>query len=221
MASSAITIAPLNVVNAETDESWKIKVKIVRLWKQTYTNNLAMVASIDMVLMDEQGNKIQATVKRNLFPQFEMLLLEGAVRVISNFGLASNTGKFLLTQHKCKINFYRTTVVRICTDWDSDEQQFDFMSFTDILAQKRDPIYAFDVIGEVIWCDSTKVLSTKGGQYRIKTVHLQDTQGVKLNLALWDNYADQLTTFLADEKNKDTSVILLLEFAKSGEWGIK
>lgn len=35
-------------------ESWKIRVKVVLLWKQTYINNSNMVGSLDMILIDKQ-----------------------------------------------------------------------------------------------------------------------------------------------------------------------
>nr|KAJ0216247.1 hypothetical protein LSAT_V11C300133810 [Lactuca sativa] len=41
----------------------------------------------------------------------------GAVREISNFTMASNEGEYMLVPHKHKINFYRTTKVRVSTDF--------------------------------------------------------------------------------------------------------
>nr|XP_043611795.1 uncharacterized protein LOC122583458 [Erigeron canadensis] len=128
-----------------------------------------------MLLMDEQSNKIQATIKRNLVSMFDMLLEEGSVKTISNFGVTNNSGRFLLIHHPCKINFYRHTSVKACavTDFVPDTQIFSFMSFNDILSRNLDSIYAFDVIGELIQCDDTNILSSKnGGEHCVKSLRL-------------------------------------------------
>ncbi|CAI9271306.1 unnamed protein product [Lactuca saligna] len=41
-----------------------------------------MVTSLDMILIDQEGSRIQATIKKNLIPVFESLFDEGAVREI-------------------------------------------------------------------------------------------------------------------------------------------
>nr|XP_043638077.1 uncharacterized protein LOC122609058 [Erigeron canadensis] len=208
----------IDQINAMT-EAATIKVKIIRLWTQTYSNNPQMVASLEMILMDEQSNKIQATIKRNLISAFEMKLEEGLVKIISNFGVASNTGRFLLTGHPCKINFYRHTSVKASTDFVNDAQVFSFMSFNDILAKNVDPVYAFDVIGELIYCEDAKVLNSKKGVGKqIKTLQLRDTEGMTINGCLWDDHANELTTFLNDPSNQDTRVIMIIQNAKLGEW---
>ncbi|CAI9264161.1 unnamed protein product [Lactuca saligna] len=68
-------------INA-SKESWNIRVKVVMLWKPTYVNNPNMVTSLDMILIDQEGSRIQATIKKNLIPVFESLFDEGAVREI-------------------------------------------------------------------------------------------------------------------------------------------
>ena len=40
-------------INA-SKESWNIRVKLVMLWKPTYINNPNMVASLDMILIDQE-----------------------------------------------------------------------------------------------------------------------------------------------------------------------
>nr|XP_043618840.1 uncharacterized protein LOC122590725 [Erigeron canadensis] len=160
-------------INGE-DQPWKLKVKIIRLWKQTFSNNPHVVSSIDMVLIDEQGSRIQATVKHKLIPKFAALLEEGGIRVISNFGVGENKGRFLLTRHPCKINFYPNTSVRLSNDWAGPDQSIHLLSFDDILTKNFESVYSFDVIGEVVHCQDTKVMTTKGKERRVKNLQLQN-----------------------------------------------
>ncbi|KAL2941604.1 Beta-galactosidase 9 [Bienertia sinuspersici] len=87
-------------------ESWKIKVRIIRLWYQPDYNNPNITGSIEMVLVDEKGEKIQASIKRTHIGRFENLVKEGCCRLISHFGVVNNIGKHRATNHSYKINFF-------------------------------------------------------------------------------------------------------------------
>ena len=141
----------IHEINTQND-SWMIKVRIVRLWKQPF--------SLDMILMDErvivlclffdimsddmvvnvifaivvyvQGEKIQGTIKAKLIHTFERLLAEGSVVVLSKFGVAENNGSYRIINHPCKLNFYRTTTVKKSEVFDGPVYGFDFVKFDDI-----------------------------------------------------------------------------------------
>ncbi|CAH1429801.1 unnamed protein product [Lactuca virosa] len=49
----------------EPKEIWNIRVQVILLWKQTYKNIPKMFSSLDMILIDEQGTKIQATIQKS------------------------------------------------------------------------------------------------------------------------------------------------------------
>ncbi|KAL2929367.1 hypothetical protein RDABS01_034778 [Bienertia sinuspersici] len=60
-------------------ESWKIKVRIIRLWYQPAYNN-------------PNGSKIQATIKKTHINRFQKMVTEGSMRLISHFGVISKLG---------------------------------------------------------------------------------------------------------------------------------
>ncbi|CAH1434616.1 unnamed protein product [Lactuca virosa] len=85
-------------INA-SKESWNIRVKVVMLWKPTYKNNPNMVTSLDMILIDQEGSRIQATIKKILFlylNPYSMKELSG--RSVTSLWLAmkANTCLFLI-----------------------------------------------------------------------------------------------------------------------------
>ncbi|KAJ9564541.1 hypothetical protein OSB04_000507 [Centaurea solstitialis] len=57
----------IHEINTQND-CLKIKVRIVRIWKQSF--------SLDMILMDEKGKKIQGTIKAKLIHNFKRFLAE-------------------------------------------------------------------------------------------------------------------------------------------------
>nr|KAJ0220679.1 hypothetical protein LSAT_V11C200065030 [Lactuca sativa] len=48
---------------------------------------------------------------------FEALFVEGSIREISSFGMASTEGDYMLVDHKHKNNFYKTTKVHVSNDF--------------------------------------------------------------------------------------------------------
>ncbi|XP_048620033.1 replication protein A 70 kDa DNA-binding subunit A-like [Brassica napus] len=63
---------------------WKIRVKIIRLWKQY---SAAGGLTIEMVLIDYNGVKINASVKKDLVNQFDSFLSQGSSNILINFSL--------------------------------------------------------------------------------------------------------------------------------------
>ncbi|KAI3522865.1 hypothetical protein L1887_00917 [Cichorium endivia] len=73
MESKQITlISDLHVLK----DDFTIKVSVIRMWNQMLFENPNEKYSIEMVLIDEQGNKIQACVPRRCIPKFEKILQE-------------------------------------------------------------------------------------------------------------------------------------------------
>ncbi|KAL4568987.1 hypothetical protein LXL04_024613 [Taraxacum kok-saghyz] len=62
-------------------DEYMIKVKIIRLWKLTKFSNPNHVYEINMILMDEEGSKIQCNVEAAFIPRLGKLLEEYATNV--------------------------------------------------------------------------------------------------------------------------------------------
>ncbi|KAL2907168.1 Replication protein A 70 kDa DNA-binding subunit, partial [Bienertia sinuspersici] len=119
-------------------ETWKIKVRIIRLWKTPGFEKPSEEYSIEMVLMDEKGSKISATVKKSHVDKFSPLLLENEYRIITNFGVGQNTGSYKTTEHPYKIIFFFSTAVQSCEDLRIPRYGFSFVSYDDIMSNKLD-----------------------------------------------------------------------------------
>ncbi|CAI9281065.1 unnamed protein product [Lactuca saligna] len=75
---------------------------------------------------------------------FQALLEKGAVRQITNFGMARNEGDYMLVAHKHKINFYKTTTIRVSIPFLDRIDPFNFLSFYDLIAINVDTFVAFE-----------------------------------------------------------------------------
>ncbi|PWA34083.1 replication protein A 70 kDa DNA-binding subunit D [Artemisia annua] len=87
---------------------------IIRLWKLTVFKNPLETWKIEMVLQDEEENKIVAIVKHSFCPKFEKSLQEGKCICISTFGVGESQGSSYIVDNAYEINFYKSTVVTPC-----------------------------------------------------------------------------------------------------------
>ncbi|KAL2932045.1 Replication protein A 70 kDa DNA-binding subunit C, partial [Bienertia sinuspersici] len=104
----------INMINDLTpiNEIWKIKVRIILLWEVPNYNNPNVVDSIELVLVDEKGSRIEASIRKTIMQRFSNMVNEGWCRIIAKFGLISNIDKHRATNHSYKLNFFFKTVVR-------------------------------------------------------------------------------------------------------------
>ncbi|XLT03286.1 hypothetical protein HN51_052637 [Arachis hypogaea] len=98
----------IKCINAGPEHKvWKLKVHVIRLWTVSHFANSGVKAPIEMVVLDEEGDTIQCSIKGIFVPIFEGLLAEGNVggqklRVTLWQTLAFNLIKYL-EEHPCLI----------------------------------------------------------------------------------------------------------------------
>ncbi|KAL2936052.1 Germin-like protein 9-1 [Bienertia sinuspersici] len=97
-------------------DSWRIVVKVIRLWHVPSYIDPSEVQSIEMVLIDEKGDKIQVSLKRAMIKKFRSLLNEGVSYTMSTFGVGQNIGDYKPTSHAYKLNFFDSTQVNVTMD---------------------------------------------------------------------------------------------------------
>ncbi|CAH1432509.1 unnamed protein product [Lactuca virosa] len=177
-------------INA-SKESWNIRVKVVMLWKPTYINNPNMVASLDMILIDQEGSRIQATIKKILFlylNPYSMKELSG--RSVTSLWLAMKANTCL-------------SLINIKSISTKPQKNFDTR-------------VAF---GEVVSTDPMRVIVEYGREKRLMNLVAQDLSGTRIAVALWGSFAMKLNTYISQHNNDTAPVIILLRLAKLKIWG--
>ncbi|XP_024013323.1 uncharacterized protein LOC112087608 [Eutrema salsugineum] len=86
---------------------WKVQVKVFHTWKQYQTKS---GESLEIILGNEMGTKIHATVKKNLLHRFEQMMVVGEWKFIENFSLNQASGQYRTTRHQFKMSFISSTV---------------------------------------------------------------------------------------------------------------
>ncbi|KAM7277256.1 hypothetical protein ACFE04_019122 [Oxalis oulophora] len=113
----------------------KMCVRVIRQWtipSLTHFKNFGGTKMMGMLLLDEQGSKIEATIKGLPMQKFGSIMKEGECYYISNFRLARNVGWPRLKDNTFKLNFtISTNIERILATTIAD-YRYDFVPFRDI-----------------------------------------------------------------------------------------
>ncbi|RYR61416.1 hypothetical protein Ahy_A04g018588 [Arachis hypogaea] len=92
-------------------EVWRLRVRVLRLWVVHSFENHDVPNSMEMILVDENGTKVQATVKKHLINRFKEHIIECHVYRMSYFSIVENVGSYRATDHEYKLVFLNRTVV--------------------------------------------------------------------------------------------------------------
>ncbi|KAL0705705.1 hypothetical protein Bca4012_072130 [Brassica carinata] len=133
------------------------------------------VGGIDLILLDDKGDRIQACIRRKLISKFKDDLGEGKCCILMNFKLSPNLGNYRGTPHPFKIFFtWSTHVKKNCEEIPNDSLRFNCISFDDLLSQKHDEKVFVDVIGEIVGPCDLKEITVRNAPCKILNLQLKD-----------------------------------------------
>jgi replication factor A1 len=140
----ALTIATafnkIEEINIEKS-FWNIKAKIIRLWQVSDFNRNNVAFSVEMVLMDCDGGRIHATIKKTLLYKFKNEVLEGKTYAFEKMGVASNGGGYRTTTHPYKLNFQYSSTVQHLPSLQITKSPYHFVPISDIIGGGYDTDY--------------------------------------------------------------------------------
>uniref|UniRef100_A0A1J3IC83 Replication protein A 70 kDa DNA-binding subunit B/D first OB fold domain-containing protein n=1 Tax=Noccaea caerulescens TaxID=107243 RepID=A0A1J3IC83_NOCCA len=145
---------PVSNLNSSKQE-WKIRVLMSRAWTFHPQDKPNFILGMEVILVDEQGDRIQASVKTKLVKKFKNQLKEGEFRDIMNFEVLENNGDYRGTTHPFKIAFLFNTYLKPC-DHIPNISRFNFCSFGEIESQSNTDDVFIDILGEVVAMSGVK-----------------------------------------------------------------
>ncbi|XP_006419107.2 uncharacterized protein LOC18013636 [Eutrema salsugineum] len=168
---------------------WRIRVKILKLWKQ-YLN---VIETMEMVVVDELNQTMHVSMKKQFIKKFENLLEERTTKIITNFQVTYNGGKFRTTFHVYKIQFAAMTSVRPSEDLDATILGLKLVNFADIHEGKLNPDFLIDIVGQIVSIGEVEILNVNKKQTKRLTMTLRDTSLPKDDVPLSYTHPNQLT----------------------------
>ncbi|CAJ2664860.1 unnamed protein product [Trifolium pratense] len=203
-----------NIDEINSDRAtWNFKAKVIRLWQVSDFNRVNVPFSVEMVLMDEDGAKIHATIKKTLIYKFKHEIIEGKVYSFENLGVASNTGAYRTTHHPYKLNFQFGSLVQRLSNCDILKSPFTFVPIADILGGCYDTDFLVDVIGFLTEIGQEREITNQNGSTTKLNVIALEADGHKLQCTLFGPYVDELNTFVG--AGDLTNAVVIVQLAKA------
>ncbi|GJS54029.1 ribonuclease H-like domain-containing protein [Tanacetum coccineum] len=187
MVNQSFLISNINAVK----DNFSINAKVDCLWRQYYYGGDTL-ASMDMILMDQEGSRISATI------------------------VVKNNAPYKVDNHPFKINFHMKTKVKAIQLVFSSKCGFSFVPFTEFV---EDNVKEEQVVGELIaavgdvvhgerknlnlFSDVIRLIAAvgdvvhgerKGKKNRRMVLELTYIEGLKLKCTLWDAFIDDFKT---------------------------
>ncbi|XP_057418671.1 uncharacterized protein LOC130712873 [Lotus japonicus] len=157
-----------------------------------------------MILMDDKGCKIHASVRKTLIYRFQSFLSGGCVYHISFFGVGESGRDFRPTSHPFKINFDIHTSVRLVPNKTINLSPYNFVPISDIMFKVLDTSFLIDVIGILTGASGEQEFEKYGTKQKIITIEL-DQDGYTCTMFLESNdTAVRVISPLQDSAKKST-----------------
>ncbi|KAJ1388162.1 hypothetical protein SESBI_39347 [Sesbania bispinosa] len=164
-------------------DTWRLKVRVVRLWEVCARDNPANIFSVEMVLVDSEGGRIQASIRKAMLRRFMDSVAEGGVYRMTYFGFMDNGGSYRATSHEFKLLFQARTRVLPAESISIPRFGLDLKDTEYVKNTKGECDYLIDIIGLVTTIREKKQYDRNGRIIRVMDVELTDDKGsVKCSL---------------------------------------
>ncbi|GJV29135.1 replication protein A 70 kDa DNA-binding subunit B [Tanacetum coccineum] len=154
----------------------KVLVRCISIWKSHAKGKPNQPWGLDVVLQDAEGNRVQATIKKDSMNKFLTVLDEGSCYRIGNFGVGENGVKYPLLNHRYKINFYKNTSIARVNHFDQNLRGFKFEPFQNFRSKQCGSTDTVDVIGIIVSISNLIPFEFNGKEKNRRTVILQDVE---------------------------------------------
>ncbi|MCH87563.1 replication factor A protein, partial [Trifolium medium] len=154
------------------------------------------VNSVEMVLVDSKGGKIQATIRKQLLYLFRNKLEEGVVYVLSFFTTAPSTGAYRSTLHPFRLVFQMRTKVELSEGPEISRYGFSFTPISEVCAFPSDYDFLVDVIGVLTGMSAEREYLWERTVTKMIVIKLTDQSG-KCECALFGDYVEDFKKMLA------------------------
>ncbi|PWA48302.1 replication protein A 70 kDa DNA-binding subunit B [Artemisia annua] len=196
-------------------ENITLRVRVLRSWTQVIFNK-PHVKNLEMILMDENNTKMQATCRMANVNQFKHKLVEGAAVKLERYSLGEIQPKYRMVNNALRLSFLSNTLCEPCTDFTGSMYGFDFRDYKSITDLQMEEDGQFDVIGHVTACQDLDNYDKNGNKGKKKPLSLIDAEGNELNCTLWGVFAQQFNDFLeATVDHGKIMIVLSLAMMKS------
>ncbi|KAJ1411028.1 Nucleic acid-binding, OB-fold [Sesbania bispinosa] len=175
-------------------DKWKIKARVNRMWGVPDPVSFGFL-TVELVLVDAQGCKIQATITREFIRVFQSNIVEDRIYYFKYLSVVPNIGTYKPTKHMYKLLFQRRTqVVDAATEF-SRTFGLTPMNNWQLVNYKGYFEHLVDFVGVVSAVSSEKDCVHAGVMRKYISMEITDHTG-KIEFTLFDEYVPYVKEFL-------------------------
>ncbi|KAK9071761.1 hypothetical protein SSX86_008190 [Deinandra increscens subsp. villosa] len=211
MASNAITL--ISQID-RAHKNYRMKLRIIRLWRLPLFTNPVETFGLEMVLMDEEGTKIQAAVARKWVSHFEKLLKEKDTFYMDRPQVEANDLRFKYVDTPYKITIGAETQLKRCSDFAGSAYGFSFVGFDSLINKSIAEGEVVDIIGHVTKMYELEMVAVSGKKETERlNLDVQDTSKRQIRMTLWGAFAKEMVDYVSNNLDK-AFVVVLLQFGR-------
>ncbi|XP_076885054.1 uncharacterized protein LOC143534458 [Bidens hawaiensis] len=173
------------------------------------------VHTVEMVLVDEEGNKMLGSIINEHWQNFKSLIELNSTILITKASLVENrdANKFMGSPNKVSFN-HETNIVEV-NDFLGEPYGFTFASFENMNNNQQSiSTISYNIIGCITSSEKPTTFLGKGGEPTPKViVHLEYLNCNAINVTFFGDYANQMTDYISNNPDK-TNVVIILQFGR-------
>ncbi|KAJ1390733.1 Nucleic acid-binding, OB-fold [Sesbania bispinosa] len=203
--------------NIDTNcESCTIRVQVIRIWSVPHLSAAGDFISIDMVLFDSHGTKIQASLRHSIVSILNLKLSEGLVYEIGGFEVIPNNGIDQVTNHAFRLMLTSNSRVISCAIDKYTHYGFSPISAKEIFDIRGRPNELVDVVGVLTGLSSEKHYLNDYKTCTMMFLELSDHTG-RVEVVVYDEYAEYVREYLRCHGR--STPIIVIQFVKILPYG--
>ncbi|KAL4356657.1 hypothetical protein AHAS_Ahas09G0108600 [Arachis hypogaea] len=198
--------------------AWNFLVFVVCLWEAPNRYNPKEINSIEMILQDSQGGRIQTLVPKALVRKWNDNFHEFKMYKMSNFIVVDKRDKTKTTMNRWTLNFSHRTVVVLVENPTFPLQAFRLTQILKLLnADRINDSQVVDIMGEVVEKeDPRKFITSEGKEPKCLAILVEDIDNYRIGCVLFENMVDQILPYL--DNGRVETLIVVLQFFRSSRW---
>ncbi|KAF3607525.1 hypothetical protein DY000_02049646 [Brassica cretica] len=193
-------------------DEWRLTLKLLHSWKQSTSFS---GDTLECVLVDQTGAKIQASCKRSQMLRVQRYLPVGEWKVVDTVKITGAGGQYRPTKQQYKMTILGDTSITP-SDYRNDNQFLELANYEEIVNGKLKPNFLIDIMGQVTDLGAVATVQAKGNDTKRVHFRLRDLSGQEVACCLWGKYAEQIETHM--EEANDETLLCLIRFAKISEF---
>ncbi|KAJ1403514.1 Nucleic acid-binding, OB-fold [Sesbania bispinosa] len=199
---------------------WVLPVQVIRIWSIPYSKERTRVLSVELVLTDAQGDKIQASLSRDVLKLRRLSMEEDGLYDISRAIVVPNEGKDRPTSYRLRLVFDMSTQIVKRTGRTYASLGLTPMSCIDI-ARKSDTDFLMDKVGLLTSLSPEREYIKGQRDTTVAFLEITDPTGI-IECVLYDEYIDEVRDGGIESVVGVTRVLLYPEIPEPGMyvvWG--